>query len=78
MKVGSPTNLRLPTDHVCTDLVEALSFTTVSNGKLGNEIREPEDAAAYMYLFLLPENAGLITGKSDDLFHSFKGSASHL
>lgn len=71
-------NLRLPTDHVSTDLDAAFSFTTMSNGKCGNELREPEVAAAYMYVFLLPEKAGLITGKSDDLFHWFKDSTSHL
>ena len=51
----------------------------VSNGKCGNVWRDPEEVATYMYLFLFSENAGLITGKSIDLFHLLiKGSAPHF
>ena len=51
----------------------------VSNGKCGNVWRDPEEVATYMYLFLFSENAGLITGKSIDLFHLLiKGFAPHF
>lgn len=79
MKIGSPMNLRVPTDHVWVEFFRVLNFTTVSNGKCGNSRRTPEHVAAYTYLLLLPLKSWLITGKSVALFHSlFNGSTQHF